>query len=71
MRVICPNVATTPLLAIQNKFSYECKQYHHRQSLRLGTVMGNSKLPFMYLYIAMHLLTSTKKSFSGAELTRQ
>ncbi|MBP8945805.1 MAG: IS1595 family transposase [Paludibacteraceae bacterium] len=36
-----------------------------------GTVMENSKLPFMYWYIAMHLLTSTKKSFSAAELQRQ
>ena len=33
--------------------------------------MENSKLPFMYWYIAMHLLTSTKKSFSAAELQRQ
>jgi len=33
--------------------------------------MENSKLPFMYWYVAMHLLTSTKKSFSAAELQRQ
>ncbi len=33
--------------------------------------MENSKLPFMYWYVAMHLLTNTKKSFSAAELQRQ
>jgi hypothetical protein len=33
--------------------------------------MENSKLPFMYWYVAMHLLTSTKKSFSASELQRQ
>jgi hypothetical protein len=33
--------------------------------------MENSKLPFMYWYVAMHLLTSTRKSFSASELQRQ
>ena len=33
--------------------------------------MEYSKLPFRYRFIAMHLLTSTKKSFSASELQRQ
>jgi hypothetical protein len=33
--------------------------------------MHGSKLPFMYWFIAMHLLTATKKSISAAELQRQ
>ena len=33
--------------------------------------MQYSNLPFQYWYIVMHLLTSTKKSFSAAELQRQ
>jgi len=33
--------------------------------------MEHSKLPFHYWYVAMHLLTSTKKSFSSTELQRQ
>ena len=33
--------------------------------------MHKSKLPFRYWFIAMHLLTSTKKSFSAKELQRQ
>lgn len=39
--------------------------------LRSGTVMHGSKLPFMYWFIAMHLLTATKKTISAAELQRQ
>jgi len=35
------------------------------------TVMHDSQLPFRYWLIATHLLTSTKKSFSAAELQRQ
>ena len=33
--------------------------------------MHGSQLPFRYWFIAIHLLTSTKKSFSAAELQRQ
>ena len=33
--------------------------------------MHGSKLPFRYWFIAIHLLTSTKKSFSAKEIQRQ
>jgi len=33
--------------------------------------MENSKLPFQYWFIAMHLITSTKKSISAKEMQRQ
>ena len=42
-----------------------------RQSLRSGTVMEHSKLPFRYWIAAMFLLTGTKKSFSTAEIRCQ
>jgi hypothetical protein len=34
-------------------------------------VMQSSKLPFQYWFIAMHLMSSTKKSFSAKEVQRQ
>jgi len=55
----------------ENKLCYECKQCHRRISLRSGTVMQSSKLPFRYWFVTMHLLTCTKKSFSTEELRRQ
>lgn len=55
----------------RDKWSYECKECRFRTSLRSGTVMQSSKLPFQYWFIAMHLLTSTKKSFSAKEMQRQ
>jgi len=55
----------------ENKLCYECKHCHHRKSLRSGTVMQNSKLPFRYWFAAIHLLTCTKKSFSIEEIRRQ
>ena len=69
--VVCPKCGGKEHYWLKNKLRYECKQCRYRQSLRSGTVLENTKLPFMYWYIAMHLLTSTKKSFSAAELQRQ
>lgn len=50
---------------------WECKNCAHRTTLKSGTVMQNSKLPFQYWFVAMHLLTGTKKSFSAKEVQRQ
>ena len=55
----------------QDKWQYECKRCRTRTTLRSGTVMHGSQLPFRYWFIAIHLLTSTKKSFSALELQRQ
>lgn len=50
---------------------WECKKCGHRTSLTSRTVMHGSKLPLTYWFIAIHLLTSTKKTFSACELQRQ
>jgi transposase-like protein len=55
----------------KDKENYECKHCGKRQSLRANTVMHGSQLPFRYWFIAIHLLTSTRKSFSAMELQRQ
>jgi hypothetical protein len=55
----------------KDKWQYECKNCGKRTTLRSGTVMHGSQLPFRYWFIAIHLLTSTKKSFSALELQRQ
>lgn len=55
----------------RDKWQYECKSCGFRTTLRSGTVMHGSKLPFTYWFVSMHLLTSTKKSFSAKEIQRQ
>jgi len=50
---------------------WECRNCTHRTTLKSGTLMENSKLSFQYWFIAMHLLSSTKKSFSAKEVQRQ
>lgn len=69
--VVCPKCNSTEHYWKSDKECFECKKCKYRQSLRSNTVMHGSQLPFRYWFIAMHLLTSTKKSFSACELQRQ
>lgn len=68
---ICPICGSDDFYWKSDKLCYECKHCHHRMSIRTGTVMENSKLPFRYWFIAIHLLTATKQSFSAMELQHQ
>jgi transposase-like protein len=51
--------------------SFQCKQCGARQRLRSGTMMEQSKLSYRMWFMAIHLVTATKKSFSALELQRQ
>lgn len=50
---------------------FQCKRCGTRTTLRSGTILQASKLPYRYWFIAIHLMTSTKKGFSALELQRQ
>lgn len=55
----------------KNREQWECKKCAHRTTIKSGTVMENSKLSFQYWFIAMHLMSCTKKSFSAKEIQRE
>jgi len=69
--VVCSKCEGTEHYWKRDKESYECKLCGYRQGLKANTILHKSKLPYRYWFIAMHLLTSTKKSFSAKELQRQ
>jgi DNA-directed RNA polymerase subunit RPC12/RpoP len=69
--VVCPKCGSTEHYWKSDKENFECKRCNYRQSLRSNTVMHGSQLPFRFWFIAIHLLTSTKKTFSALELKRQ
>lgn len=50
---------------------YQCKKCSFRTTLRSGTVLESSKLPFHYWFLAMYFMTQTKKGVSANELKRQ
>jgi hypothetical protein len=56
-----------------NKFhkAHDCRQCGYRTTLKSGTVMESSNLPYRYWLYAIFLMTMTKKSISAAEMQRQ
>lgn len=69
--IVCPHCGGTVHNWKEKQEQWVCSKCYFRTSLRRGTVMQNSNLPFMDWYIAMHLLTSTKQAFSAKELQRE
>lgn len=69
--VVCSKCRSKEHSWNQGKLRYECTQCGKYTSLRSGTAMHGSHLPIRDWFIAMHLLTSTKKSFSALEIQRQ
>jgi len=55
----------------KNREQWECKKCHFRTTIKSGTVMHNSKLPYQYWFVAMHLLTCTVKSFSSKSIQKE
>lgn len=50
---------------------YQCKKCGFRTTLRSGTVMESSNLPYRYWIYAIYLMTMTKKGISALEMQRQ
>jgi transposase-like protein len=69
--VICAHCGGTSHYWKKDKEMYECKSCCFRTSLKRGTVMHKSKLPYRYWLLAFHLVTATKKGFSTKEIQRQ
>jgi hypothetical protein len=51
--------------------AHDCKACRYRTTLRSGTVMESSKLPFQYWLYTLYFMSMTKKGISAAEVQRQ
>lgn len=69
--IICSKCGHTHHYWIKSRWSYECKACRSRTSLRSGTVMQGSNLPFLVWYKTMFLMSATKKGFSSKEIQTQ
>jgi hypothetical protein len=69
--IICRKCGCKEHYWVKTIEQYTCKKCKTRTTLRSGTVMQASNLPFRHWFIAIHLLTGTKKTFSALELQRQ
>lgn len=69
--VVCKTCCGEDHWWLKSKSRYECKGCGRRMSLKSGTVMENSKLPFQFWYVAMHLMTATTKNIAALEMQKQ
>lgn len=56
---------------LKGVWQWQCSSCDFRTTLRSGTFMQGSKLPFEKWYLAMFFMTLTKKGISAKELQRQ
>lgn len=56
---------------LQAKWQWQCSKCDFRTTLRSGTIMEDSKMPFTAWYMAMALMTFSKKGISAKEVQRQ
>ena len=67
----CKKCSTIEHYWLKSKCQFQCKRCKFRTTLRSGTILQSSKLPYKYWYITAYLMSSTKKGFSAHEVQRQ
>jgi hypothetical protein len=69
--IICKKCDSTKHYWLENRGVFECSKCRFRTTLKSGTVMENSRLPFKTWFFIFFLMTNTKKGLSACELQRQ
>jgi len=69
--VVCKKCGCTEHYWQQTIWQYECKECKFRTTLKSGTVLEGSKLPYRYWLTGMAYLTTTKKSISALQLQKE
>ena len=69
--ITCKKCSGTHHYWLEGKQMWQCSHCRTRISLRSGTIMQASKLPFKMWYLAMAFMTFSKKGISAKEMQRQ
>lgn len=69
--ITCKKCGSQKHYWLPSKWQFQCSKCNFRTTLRSGTVMENSRLPFRVWFLIMLFMTSTKKGVSACELQRQ
>ncbi|MFC2138674.1 IS1595 family transposase [Bacteroidota bacterium] len=67
----CKRCGNTKHYWLKAKFQWQCSECDFRTTLRSGTMMENSNLPFRKWYLAMAFMSFSKKGISAKELQKQ
>jgi hypothetical protein len=69
--IICKKCKSDKHYWLASKWQFQCSSCGFRTTLRSGTVMENSRLPYRTWFFIMLFMTETKKGVSACELQRQ
>jgi transposase-like protein len=68
--VECPRCEAKTISRIAERKQYECSKCEYQFSVTSGTVMHDSKLPLWKWFLAIYLITESKKGISAKQLQR-
>lgn len=68
--VTCPKCESTEIGRIKTRKLFQCNACDYQFSVRVGTVLQDSKLPLWKWFLATFLLIQAKKGMSAAQLSR-
>jgi transposase-like protein len=67
----CPKCTHEKGVKISSRLLMQCSKCHYQVSVTSGTVMNDTKLPIRKWYMAIYLITSSKRGMSSLELQKQ
>ncbi len=67
----CPHCGHSKILRFSDGKRYRCVKCKKDFTIKTGTIFGESKLPLQKWFIAIYLLTTSKKGISSIELSEQ
>ena len=68
---VCPLCGNNSYCEINARKVFQCYRCHHQTSVTAGTIFHSSHLSLTKWFLAMYLLTQSKKGISALELSRQ
>jgi hypothetical protein len=69
--IVCKKCGCQHHYWLASKFQFQCRTCRFRTTLRSGSVLEGSKLPYSYFFIAMHLLMKYGNTLRIEEFQRQ
>lgn len=69
--VVCKQCGCEKHWWLERKWQWQCSVCGFRTTLKSGSIMEGSKVPFQSWYLAMAFMSFSKKTISAAELQRQ
>lgn len=68
--VKCPKCKSENIGKIETRKLFQCNDCEYQFSVRVGTVLQDSKLPLWKWFLAAFILIESKKGISSAQLSR-